>query len=187
MAYQFKVSLQDIEPIIWRRFLIPKTATLADFTFAIEDCMQWSGTRLHRFIIEKSIPLPDYDNGEWYDMLTEMSLESILKYEIEYEYNIKDELGEGWMHTIEFEGEVDQNIIHPLCIDGSRACPIEDIDDYPMGYYDFLKTMSDISDPYRERLCYVYDIDGFDPEKFDVSSIRYRKYVPSGAKRLYWN
>lgn len=30
---------------------------------------------------------------------------------LEYEYNIDDELGGGWMHTIEYEGEVKSTCI----------------------------------------------------------------------------
>ena len=187
MAYQFKVTLQDIEPTIWRRFLVPKDYTVAEFTYAIEDSMQWHGVRLHRFIIEKSIPLPDYEEDEHYRMLEDIPLDSILKYDIQYEYNIGDNLGEGWMHTVEFEGEVDRDILYPVCLDGARACPPEQPKGYPQGYYKFLEIVNDLDYPERDRIMWLNDAEnGFDPEKFDISTVRYRKYFTPTCLKEYW-
>lgn len=188
MAYQFKVTLEDIEPPVWRRFQVPKTATMADFSFAIEDSMKWSGTLLHRFIVERSIPVPDYDNGEWYDMLTEIPLQSLVHNTLEYEYNIGDDLGTGWMLTIKFEGEVESDCEHPVCLDGERCCPPESLKGYAKAYDEFLRIVMDEEHPDRDEVLYINHCEdtGFDPNVFDKQTVRYRKYVPCGAKKIYW-
>lgn len=189
MAYQFKVTLENITPPVWRRFLMPKTSTMADFSFAIEDSMKWSGTCLHRFIVEKSIPLPDYENREWYDMLTEIPLSSLVHNTLEYEYNIDDELGDGWMHTIELEGEVESDCVHPICLDGENACPPERLKGYHRAYDEFLRIVMDENHPERDEVLYDNHCEdtGFDPKVFDKNTVRYRKYVPCGAKKIYWD
>ena len=113
----------------------------------------------------------------------------MLNSEMEYEYNITIEsLGEGWMHTIEFEGYLpDQNIVHPICLDGERACPPEHLEGYPKGYYKFLEIMQDINHPDREDVMYHNDIENnFNSEKFDKSTVRYRKYFTPTSKKEYW-
>lgn len=190
MAYQFKITLEGIEPPIWRRFQIPKTATMGEFAYALEDSMKWSGTCFHRFIVEKSIALPDYENGEWYDILETIPLSSMIEHTLEYEYNIDDhkELGGGWMHTIEYEGEVESTCIHPVCIDGERACPPDCLDGYAKAYGSFLQVVMNEDHPERDWALYKHDYEdtGFHPEAFDKKTVRYRKYIRLGKKQ-YWN
>ena len=186
MAYQFKVTLEGINPPIWRRFQVPKTSTMGEFSFAIEDSMKWSGTFFHRFIIEKSIPLPDYDSGEGYYMLENIMLSDMIHYTMEYEYNISDEIGNGWMHVIEYEGEVESTCVHPVCINGERACPPDSLKGYAKAYDDFLKIVMDKDHHDRYEVLSDYYITDFHPEVFDKNSVRYRKYIRLGKKQ-YWN
>ena len=189
MAYQFKITLQEVQPPIWRRFTIPKTATMADFSFAIEDSMKWSGTCLHRFIVERSIPLPDYENSEYYDVLEDIPLSDYIKYTLEYEYKIDNEIGDGWMHTIELEGEVDCDLPNPVCLEGERNCPPERMKGYADAYREFLDVVMDKEHPDREWVLEdnLYDETDFDPEEFDKETVRYRKYVQKGARKIYWD
>ena len=64
MSYQFKITLDDTDPIVWRRVQVPKHTTFYGFALAIQDAMQWYGIKLYRFIIDKQILVPDYDNEE---------------------------------------------------------------------------------------------------------------------------
>ena len=49
--YQFKVHLKDINPMIWRRFLIQSDATLKDLHYVIQILMGWTDYHLNEFII----------------------------------------------------------------------------------------------------------------------------------------
>ena len=51
-VYQFKVYLKDINPMIWRRFLIQSDATLKDLHYVIQILMGWTDYHLNEFIIK---------------------------------------------------------------------------------------------------------------------------------------
>ena len=54
----------------------------------------------------------------------------------------------------------------PIYVDGSQACPPEDVGRYP-GYADFVRIMDDPTDPeHREMLDWYGGV--FDPNAFDV-------------------
>lgn len=50
-VYQFKITLKDIKPPIWRRIQVPKTYTFYDLHVAIQDSMGWFDGHLHEFEI----------------------------------------------------------------------------------------------------------------------------------------
>ena len=47
--YQFKISLEDITPQIWRRIQVPETYSFWDLHVAIQDAMGWWDSHLHAF------------------------------------------------------------------------------------------------------------------------------------------
>ena len=48
-AFQFKITLQDITPPIWRRIQISNQCTFWDLHVAIQDAMGWTDSHLHEF------------------------------------------------------------------------------------------------------------------------------------------
>lgn len=50
-AVQIYVSLNDIEPKIWRRLIVPLTMTLADLHYVLQAAMGWKDSHLHEFVI----------------------------------------------------------------------------------------------------------------------------------------
>ena len=53
-VYQFKIHLKDINPMIWRRFLIQSNSTLKDLHYVIQILMGWTDYHLNEFIIKGS-------------------------------------------------------------------------------------------------------------------------------------
>jgi hypothetical protein len=49
---QFKITLRDIEPKIWRIIQVPETYTFWDLNVAIQNAMGWAGGHLHSFTIK---------------------------------------------------------------------------------------------------------------------------------------
>ena len=47
--YEFEVSLQEIQPRIWRRFLLRNTATFAQLHQAIQQSFGWQERHLWEF------------------------------------------------------------------------------------------------------------------------------------------
>jgi len=169
---QFKVTLLEVEPPIWRRIQIQE-GTLADLHELIQASFGWQNCHLHQFTIagEYFAPLPPddlrFDLGrETHDEaaapLAALLAGSPRKAGWLYEYDF----GDSWRHEVRFEGHVprDPKSKYPLCVDGERACPPEDIGG-PWGFADFLDA---IADPNHERHDELLDWCGpYNPLKFD--------------------
>ena len=189
-SYQFKVILQDVSPPIWRRLRISKTSTIHELALAIQDSMQWFGINYFRFILEKSILVPDFDDdGEMSDT-HEIMIDSIIDCEtIEFEYTLQYEVGDGWIHTIIFEGEFDDDcdLKGPKCLAGERACPPDDLKQCARGYDEFLRTVMDKTHPDRDLTLYKnFTKDDFDSEVFRLESVVFRKAGPPGTTLECW-
>lgn len=174
-VYQFRVTLQDSKPPIWRRIQVPESYTFWDLHVAIQDAVGWCDYHLHEFEMANPstgsavrIGTP-YEDAE--DVLPEekqkiadyFSLENPVAY---YVYDF----GDNWEHKVELEKILPrENIDYPVCIKGKRACPPEDCGGI-WGYAEFLKI---ISDPGHEEYEDMMEWIGgeFDSEHFDVSEV----------------
>jgi len=171
LLFQFKITLLDIKPAIWRRIQVPD-CTLVDLHEYIQAAFGWENYHLHQFEIDGvrySQPAPD---GEDFDMdfedetdvlLSKLLPKSSRKARWVYEYDF----GDGWRHEVLFEGfpPADPKAKSPICLEGERACPPEDCGG-PPGYADYLNA---IADPQDERHEELLEWRGpFDPEAFDA-------------------
>jgi len=48
-VYQFKITLLDTKPSVWRRIQVPESCTFYDLHIAIQDAMGWKDSHLHCF------------------------------------------------------------------------------------------------------------------------------------------
>lgn len=51
-VFQFTVTLQGIQPPVWRRIQVPQDDTFWDFHVAIQDAVGWKDCHLHAFYVE---------------------------------------------------------------------------------------------------------------------------------------
>lgn len=167
--FQFKITLLDIEPPIWRRIQITD-CTLADLHECIQGAMGWENYHLHQFEINDvryGPPTPDDFDLEMEDE-TKVLLSKIVpqggdRFHFVYEYDF----GDGWRHEVLFEGHPppEKRRKYPFCIEGERACPPEDVGG-PWGYAEYLEAMAD---PDHEQHEDFMEWSGpFDPETFDA-------------------
>lgn len=49
-VYQFQISLQDIEPPIWRRFQVSDDTTLGTLHEIVQFIMGWEDAHMHEFV-----------------------------------------------------------------------------------------------------------------------------------------
>ena len=176
LVYQFKVTLLDVRPPIWRRILVP-VGTLDDLHGAIQNAMGWTNSHLHQFDVDgRRYGDPEmlddgFGDADFADS-RKMTLSKLFggarpPSKILYEYDF----GDGWTHHIEFEGtqpaETGQKL--PSCVAGKRSCPPEDIGG-PWGYANFLEA---IHDPQHEdhEMFVEWVGDDFDAEAFDLAEI----------------
>ncbi len=177
--YQFKITLKDTKPPVWRRIEVPD-CPLGDLHEVIQIVMGWQNSHLHQFVV----------NGEYYGPLapddfgfgTEMGvgdeegilLSEIIKGDGKVRFVYEYDFGDGWRHEVLFEKtvEADLKATYPRCVEGARACPPEDCGG-PGGYADFLAA---IADPKHEN---PRDMKGwfggkFDPETFSAEAVNRR-------------
>lgn len=168
--FQFKIAILDIKPAIWRRIQVPD-CSLDAFHEYIQTAFGWWNYHLHQFEIDGvryGPPEPaDMDFGlemedETTAMLSDLLPKSKRKTRWMYEYDF----GDGWRHEIIFEGNppLEKGQKYPLCLEGERACPPEDVGG-PWGYADYLDALAD---PEHEQHDELLNWRGpFDPEAFD--------------------
>jgi hypothetical protein len=101
------------------------------------------------------------------------------RFAFDYEYDF----GDCWEHEILFEGcfRAEKGTRYPLCVEGERACPPEDIGG-PDGYRRYLETLSD---PDHEEWDETSEWRGpCRPEHFDAESVTkaMRKGLPNWRK-----
>jgi hypothetical protein len=178
--YQFKITLNDSKPAIWRRIVVPANYSFWDLHVAIQDSMGWLDYHLHEFEIvnpttcEKvRIGLPDEEYDEPDKIAIPDHKENISDYFnknnciARYEYDF----GDSWIHTIKFEkillaipGEK-----YPKCIGGKMACPPEDCGGIP-GYYNLLSILKNPkNEEYEDMINWLGG--EFDPKLFDPESV----------------
>ncbi len=182
---QFKISLIDSKPLIWRRIQIVESSSFYDLHVAIQDAMGWEDYHMHQFIIytgstkkttqRTCIGIPDDDMGDdsnlagWETKIVDY-LGGNEKRKIIYEYDF----GDSWEHLIEFEGYFDKDHSvkkYPICCDGEMACPPEDSGG-TWGYYDMLDAVNDKNHPnHAETLEWLGD--KFNPEVFDKTTVKF--------------
>jgi hypothetical protein len=150
LLFQFKITLLNIKPAIWRRIQVPD-CTLVDLHEYIQAAFGWENYHLQQFQIDGmwySQPAPDGDDfGMEFEDETDVLLSKLLpkssrKARWIYEYNF----GDGWRHEVLFEGfpPIDPKAKYPLCLEGERACPPEDCGG-PPGFANYLDAIADLT------------------------------------------
>jgi Plasmid pRiA4b ORF-3-like protein len=185
LIYQFKVTLEEISPAIWRRLQVPERYTFWDLHVAIQDSMGWLDYHLHAFDlkvsgsskrIEVGIPDDEFDRPVtpgWEKNLNEYFLRPGVTTKYTYDF------GDGWTHEVLLEGTLlaEKATKYPKCIAGERACPPEDCGGVP-GYARLLQILrSPAHKEYKETVAWLKghakDYWPYDPAHFDLKSVRF--------------
>ncbi len=199
LIMQFKISLLDISPTIWRRIQVPLKYSFWDLHVAIQDSMGWLDCHLHKFTFNKRISPDEVEIGipddEMFEEMNDRIIlpgweTKIIEYLIKpgdkslYEYDF----GDCWEHEIILEDILTKEIKakYPRCIAGERACPPEDCGSVT-GYYHLLDVLNDTKHKeYKDIIGWLkghhknyhpYNPNNFDPGKviFDNPSKRLRE------------
>jgi hypothetical protein len=173
---RLRISLDGIEPEIWRRAEVPSALTLKAVHDVIQAVMAWEDYHLFEFRIDEKrygIPDPDWDIGLETANAKNIKLKAVVDRGIDTFFYTYD-FGDSWDHIIEIEDvfDAEPNLSYPRFIDGERRAPPEDVGGIP-GFFDFLDVMEKGKGPrYRE----VVEWYGkpFDPNEFDLLPIRLR-------------
>ncbi len=180
--YQFRITLKKIKPPIWRR-LQTRDCTLDKLHDLIQNALGWTNSHLHDFVINEQLYgdpwLMEEDFGSMrYKNSRATHLSTVVpksgaRFRFEYRYDF----GDDWLHNVLFEGclRATPGQRYPLCVEGERACPPEDVGG-TFGYRQFLKAIANPRHPeHEENLIWVggsFDPEHFDPEKATKRMVR---------------
>ncbi|HUY37027.1 MAG TPA: plasmid pRiA4b ORF-3 family protein [Pirellulales bacterium] len=173
ILYQFKLTLLDVKPPIWRRIQV-WNCTLDKLHEHIQTAMGWTNSHLHQFKIDDRLygdPLLMEDNFETLEYVDSTSTELRLilpkggqRLRFSYEYDF----GDGWEHEVLFEGcpNSEPGKRYPVCLEGERSCPPEDVGGVD-GYAECLAVLADPKhDEHKEMRKWVggeFHAERFDP------------------------
>jgi len=194
LVYEFKVTLNGIQPPIWRRIQVPASYSFWALHVALQDAMGWLDYHLHVFEIRRpckrkavEIGIPDEDFDDHVILpgwevpiakhFTAPGSAAVYRYDF----------GDGWEHEVLLEGILlkEKGAKYPKCIAGERACPPEDCGGVP-GYFNLLDILADPQHEEHEEMLawlkghaknyYPYCPDEFDPGqvRFDDPEERWR-------------
>ncbi len=109
---QFKISLREVRPVVWRRIQVPERYSFWDLHVAIQDAMGWTDSHLHEFHINDPrtstsvrIGIPDEDAFEddepvfagWELRIADCFSSGQPSARYSYDF------GDGWQHTVTLE------------------------------------------------------------------------------------
>ena len=66
-AYQLRVVVRGVSPLIWRRLLVPADTTIAGLHAVLQIAFGWTGTHLHRFVVHGRESGTGYVGGPSFD------------------------------------------------------------------------------------------------------------------------
>lgn len=189
--YLLRIELLEIEPKIWRDFVVPYDISLDRLHDVIQIVMGWTESHLYQFVVKNKKYSEFIEYLEDFDDVSDsriIRLNQLMKrknQKINYEYDF----GDGWDHEITLlNSNYDSRNPYELeCLDGKRCCPPEDVGG-PYGYAKFLEV---INNPSHEDFEYMMMWAGeeFDSEDFDLEYINYeliKYYNHARFRSLPW-
>jgi Plasmid pRiA4b ORF-3-like protein len=190
-VFQFKITLMDSQPPIWRRIQV-KDCTLDKLHEHIQTAMGWTNSHLHQFRIGEQRyadpMLMEEDFEEFgYEDSTSTKLSDILpKTDTRFRFVYEYDFGDSWHHEVLFEGRpaIEPKVTYPLCLEGARACPPEDVGGV-WGYAGFVEAIQNRG---HERHKELLEWAGgkFHPEAFDPAAATkvMKKGLPDWRKMM---
>ena len=185
--YRMKVTLDSIEPSVWRRIEVPGDVTLARLHSIIQRVMSWEDCHMWSFQVDKV----EYQtgSGEMFDLggaprprsptnttLAQATEGRRISFRYWYDF------GDDWFHTLKIErvADAEPGVVYPRCLDGARACPPDDCGGIP-GYQNFLEAVTNPKHPeHGEMLEWIGG--EWDAEAFDLDAVN-AAIRPRGRKK----
>jgi hypothetical protein len=128
VAYQLRVVLRNVSPLIWRRLLVRSDSTIADLHATLQIALGWRDEHLNRFVIYGREYGGSHLGGTAFrDDPRQVCLADLglrVRERFLYEYDFTD----GWQHDLRIEEILPlvPGRHYPLCIGGRRQVPPED-------------------------------------------------------------
>lgn len=149
------VTLEGVEPAVWRRVEVPLQTSLKVLHEVIQAAMPFQNRHLYLFEVEgRRYTQPDPDGMFARDMghvrnmrLAALFARGVTAFRYTYDF------GDDWNHiiTIEAVDTVDEAPLYPRLVDGAGRAPPEDVGGLP-GFETFREAMADPAHPQHREL-----------------------------------
>jgi hypothetical protein len=167
-----RIELKDIEPLIWRRVVVPTSMNLKWIHSVIQAAMGWLDIHLWEFRANErkfGMRIPNDPDNRINNAAT-VKLSALLSSgitEIIYVYDI----GDNWEHQIVVESvtAAEPAELYPQFLGGERRCPPEDCGGFP-GYYEFLDNIAS-KDSKRRKAALDWYGRPYKPDDIDEAQI----------------
>jgi Plasmid pRiA4b ORF-3-like protein len=181
-AVQIHVSLDGVEPAIYRRLVVPLDSTLAQLHHILQAAMGWTNSHLHQFEIGGLCfgdpELLNQDMPDDFQQAFDSSSVRLRDFHFDHAGDLSFvylyDFGDSWQHKVTLEKLV---AVKPApktatCIEGARCCPPEDVGG-THGYFEFLRVLlSPEPDELEEQRQLKRRCGGsFNPKQFDVAKV----------------
>jgi len=171
MIYVFHIKLEETEPEVWRRIVVPTDYTFYQLHKAIQGAFGWENSHLFQFsqsgLMDKicyGYAGDDIDPEITTIDARKTRISKIFKKAGQTYCYIYD-FGDGWTHQILLEKIEQKDMYVPYCLDGSGACPPEDVGGIS-GYYEMVKILKKKQHP--EKDSYIQWLGLVEGEKWDA-------------------
>lgn len=173
LIYQLKVTLQDIDPPIWRRIQVWDDTTLDGLHRTLQTVMGWENCHLHEFLIDRRIySVPDPDDAMYERKVIDerrkrlRDVVSRVGTRLVYVYDF----GDDWRHDLQLEAILlpDPDQQYSCCVAGERRGPPEDVGG-PPGYQDYLEALA--NPKHEEHETWLQWRGRFEPEAFSLAAV----------------
>jgi hypothetical protein len=170
-VYQLHISLNDIEPVIWRRIQVLGRVSLYKLNRIIQESMGWTNSHLNLFNINDVEYEVKYENVEENpDALDEREFKLCQVVQAEnVNFTFLYDFGDYWEHSVLVEKILpkEPDVKYPICLDGKRACPPEDCG----GITGFVEFVEAVRNPYHEDHQAMIEWVGYkyDPNEFNIA------------------
>jgi hypothetical protein len=171
--HRLRISLNDVEPEVWRSVVVASDTLLPRLARILETVMGWEGYHLHQFVVGDIVfGVADEDMADYLIDHEQVALRHIAPRPTELEWHY--DFGDGWVHRVVVESVGEPDPVHdpPVCLDGARACPPEDCGG-PGGYARLLEVLAD-PDHGEHGFLLEWVGGAFDPEAFDLEGVNQR-------------
>ncbi len=177
-AYDLRITIEDTEPLIWRRLQVPAALTVPEFHLAVQAVFGWENRHLYairgtdsagklRTIIGPDDVTEDLDAEPASGVVLSELLDARRPgTAFEYEYDF----GDSWTHRVELLGPAELEGGELVCVDGANRGPLEDSGG-PHGYARLLQIVVDPQHPeHQDAKFWVYRMTGGFGTNFDAAA-----------------
>src|SRR3954469_19682891 len=118
---QVRIELMGVEPVVWRRLLVPGSVRLSRLHAMFQAAMGWSDSHLHAFEIGEDrfgMQYDDYPDGE----LDESTVTVVGAIRGHGQFTYLYDFGDGWEHqvTVERLDRYPTGLKLAVCLDGEN-------------------------------------------------------------------